>query len=215
MQQDYCTISIDSARGVTCDTAVAFRHSDHLRCDLWQKDFSTIFDRFFPWKGTRTFDFFFEPFLTCNQSQCNMWHWPKLGPDHRHCDMWLAELIEMIQYIKDAKKEVLLIPQQIEDCTLPHVSYWTPPDSGGLVTRTFLVWQGPNWHFLSGGVHGIPSYFSAGQVRQSPTESPLDMSLEESTGIHWTQSTGIHWTPLDSVPWNPLESTGLGGLIAN
>ena len=27
-----------------------------------------------------------------------------------------------------------------------------PPDSGRLVTWTFLVWQGPNWHFLSGGV---------------------------------------------------------------
>jgi hypothetical protein len=30
----YCTISIDSAGGVTCDTVVAFRHSGHLRCDL-------------------------------------------------------------------------------------------------------------------------------------------------------------------------------------
>ena len=55
----YCTILIDSARGVTCDTAVAFRHSDHLQCDLWQTDFSTNFDRFFPWKGTMTLEFFF------------------------------------------------------------------------------------------------------------------------------------------------------------
>ena len=30
----YCTISIDSSGGVTCDTAVAFRHWDHLRFDL-------------------------------------------------------------------------------------------------------------------------------------------------------------------------------------
>ena len=39
--KNYCTISIDSARGVTCDTSVAFWHSGHLQCDLWQTEFST------------------------------------------------------------------------------------------------------------------------------------------------------------------------------
>ena len=52
--------------------------------------------------------FFFEPFLTCDQSQCDVWHWPKLGPDHRPCDMWLAELIKMVQYI--------LVPMQNPYC---------------------------------------------------------------------------------------------------
>jgi hypothetical protein len=48
----YCTISIDSAGGVTCDTAVAFWHSGHLRCDLWQTEFSTrILIEFFSMKG--------------------------------------------------------------------------------------------------------------------------------------------------------------------
>ena len=48
----YCTISINSARGVTCDTVVAFQHSGHLHCDLWQTEFSTrILIDFFSWLG--------------------------------------------------------------------------------------------------------------------------------------------------------------------
>ena len=39
--EEYCTISIDSSGGVTCDTAVAFWHWDHLRYDLWQTEFAT------------------------------------------------------------------------------------------------------------------------------------------------------------------------------
>ena len=48
-------------------------------------------------KRHQDFWIFFEQFLTWDQSQCDMWHWPKLGPDHRHCDLWLAESIEMVQ----------------------------------------------------------------------------------------------------------------------
>ena len=57
--------------------------------------------------------FFFEPFLTCDQSQCDVWHWPKLGPDHRPCGMWLEESIEMVQYI--------LVPMQN-----PYCRVWVP-----------------------------------------------------------------------------------------
>ena len=42
--------------------------------------------------------FFFEPFFSCDQSQSDVWHLPKLGLDHKVLWCVTDESIEMVQY---------------------------------------------------------------------------------------------------------------------
>ena len=95
-----------------------------------------------------------------------------------------------------------------EDCTLPHVSYWTPPDSTEFrrtchpdflgVTRAklaFFVWRSPA---------------ESGILGRSPRNSVIFFcwtSPAESNRISTGQeSWRVHWNPLDSIHRNPLDS---------
>ena len=116
----------------------------------------------------------------------------------------------------------------VEDCTLPHLSYWNPPESAGFHwtppdSTPGICWcdKGQIGMSSPGGVHRSPLEFTKfrrspwNPTRQIPVDSSglVQQTPADSTGLHQTppDSTGLHRTPPDStgLHWIPPDSTGL------
>ena len=131
-------------------------------------------------------------------------------------NLWLGEVPSVLSDLNYVER--LLVARIRHNCCFIKVA-----SSGGLYTAPRVLLDSAGFHRIPAdlspglswcdkGQIGIFCLAESGRIRYIRAESTefrhifpldksgrvqqnlLDMSLEESTGIHWTQSTGIHWT---------------------